>query len=263
MIKTPGNRGLGLRISLPDIRDYHYTPRLGVAAPLPPKTNNRAKMPPVRNQSSQGSCTAFSTTTAAWFTYMFEGYHGAFAPAPAFQYYNSRRLEGSDAYDSGSTIADAMRALAAFGMCGEHFMPYNPSDWTTPPSNDAYTNAVKHQAVNYYRIDQTVDAIKACLAEHRCVNLGVAVYASFESATALATGQIPMPQPSEQLLGWHAQCVCDYDDAAIASDGLPGVFTAQNSWGPNLMDSGYTHFSYRYLTNPQLCSDLWILKSQH
>lgn len=253
MVTTPGGRGLGLRLSLPDLRDHRHTPVL--AGPLPPKTNNRAAMPPVRDQGPLGSCTAFASTTAAWYTYMREDYHHPYPGSPLFQYWNERFLEGSTASDSGATIADSLKALGQWGICAEHWWPYVPALFAQQPPDAAYANAIRHKATSYARVSQAVDQLKLCLAAGHVVCIGVAVYESFEGPVAAATGQIPLPQAGERLLGWHAQVVCDYDDG-------PGVFTSQNSWGPGFGDAGYLHFSYSYLADAQLSSDWWVLLQQ-
>ena len=260
-IVTPKGHGLGL-IPTPEhpSQPRYALPEVGT---LPVRTTNRQQYaPPVRDQGSQGACTGFATTSCAYGVYKREGYHNPFVPSPAFQYYNSREIEGTTNQDSGSTITDAASALAKYGMTAESNCPYNPSIYTVAPTNFAYANASKHLAVQIQRVPQTLEALKSALVAKDFIILGVSVYASFEDASTAQTGLVPIPAPGEQFLGGHAQVVFDYDDTIIAADGTKGVFITENSWGTGFGQQGYLLFPYAYILNATLTSDLWTLVKQ-
>jgi C1A family cysteine protease len=86
--------------------------------------------------------------------------------------------------------------------------------------------------------------------------VGISVYASFESQSVAKTGIVPMPGPKDFLLGGHAVLVCGYNDNLIN-----GMWIVRNSWGSSWGDKGYFYLPYNYLTNPNLCSELWCIES--
>jgi len=81
--------------------------------------------------------------------------------------------------------------------------------------------------------------------------VGIAVYASFESANVAATGYVPMPDVNnEQFLGGHAIVCVGYNDAKQ-------VWIMRNSWGNSWGANGYFYLPYAYLLDSNLSSDLW------
>jgi len=66
---------------------------------------------------------------------------------------------------------------------------------------------------------------------------GITVYESFESAAVSKTGKMPMPKPSEKVLGGHAVLAVGYDDAAQR-------FIVRNSWGKGWGVQGYFTMPY-------------------
>jgi len=51
------------------------------------------------------------------------------------------------------------------------------------------------------------------------------VYQSFESDAVAKSGDVPMPGPSEKIMGGHAVVAVGYDDSTQR-------FIVRNSWGP-------------------------------
>ena len=97
--------------------------------------------------------------------------------------------------------------------------------------------------------------MKSCLAGGYPFIFGIDVYSSFESDQANQTGVIPMPTPDDQLLGGHALVCVGYDDSKQ-------YFIFRNSWSSAWGDMGYGYLPYEYMTDTNLCSDLWIIQKQ-
>ena len=76
----------------------------------------------------------------------------------------------------------------------------------------------------YQNIAQTLPALKSCLASGLVAVIGISVYSSFESATVAKTGIVPLPKPTESLLGGHAVLLVGYDD-------VKSRWICMNSWG--------------------------------
>jgi C1A family cysteine protease len=98
-----------------------------------------------------------------------------------------------------------------------------------------------------------VCSLKTCLASGVPFVFGIAVYQSFETPIAAASGLIPMPKPSETYLGGHALIAVGYDDQTHE-------FLVRNSWSTRWGIDGYCWIPYDYLTNPHLASDFWAIQ---
>jgi C1A family cysteine protease len=77
---------------------------------------------------------------------------------------------------------------------------------------------------------------------------------SFESAAVAASGVVPMPKPSESVVGGH--CV-----VAVGYDNTKRVFIIRNSWGTTWGQKGYCTMPYEYLLDAHLASDFWTIRS--
>jgi C1A family cysteine protease len=96
--------------------------------------------------------------------------------------------------------------------------------------------------------------MKGCLASGYPFVFGFTVYASFESASVAQTGQIPMPQPGESILGGHAVLAVGYKDDEQK-------WICRNSWSEKWGDQGYFYLDYQYLLNKGLSSDFWTIRT--
>jgi hypothetical protein len=74
-------------------------------------------------------------------------------------------------------------------------------------------DATNHQVLTYWSVRQTLDQLKACLADGYPVVFGFTVYESFESPRVAKTGIVPMPGPGERALGGHAVMAVGYEEA--------------------------------------------------
>jgi len=222
---------------------------LGVATPaaLPRAVDLRPKLPAAYDQGSLGSCTA-NALVAAFQHDDATGYYGS----RLFLYYNERKLDGDVPEDAGSTLSEGVNALCKYGLASEALWPYVVAQFATKPPAASYTQALAHKAVVASHVAQTPAAIKAALAAGKLVVAGIQVYASFESDAVAATGVVPMPASTEELLGGHAVALVGYDDAA-------GHWIVRNSWGPAWGAHGYFYLPYAYLTDENLASDLWVI----
>jgi C1A family cysteine protease len=107
--------------------------------------------------------------------------------------------------------------------------------------------------LSYQRVQQNLISIRRAVASGYAIVFGISVYESFESDGATATGNIQMPEESEDLLGGHALVICGYDD-----DYRRVKF--RNSWSEEWGDGGYGTLPYDYVLNPSLASDFWVIR---
>jgi C1A family cysteine protease len=239
---------------LPDHRDFMYSVPLVTLQALPPSVDLRANCPPVYDQGQLGSCTANAIAGALQFDEIKEKKNGASTPSRLFIYYNERVIEGTVKSDSGAQLRDGVKTVVKQGICPESVWPYNISKFAVKPPPIAYRDGAKDKASNYLRLTQAANQLKGCLATGYPFVFGFTVYESFESPNVAKTGVVPMPSPSEAVLGGHAVCAVGYDDAQQR-------FIVRNSWGPGWGMKGYCTMPYTYLLDPNLASDFWTVRT--
>jgi len=243
---------LGWMPDLPDARDHLYSAPVVALAALPPSVDLRAGCPAVYDQGQLGSCTANSIGAAFEFEVKKQGLTD-FMPSRLFIYYNERAIEGTVGTDSGAQIRDGIKTLSKQGVCAESEWPYDITKFADKPPAPCYTDGTQNRATSYQRVAQSLPQMKGCLASGYPFVLGFTVYESFESQQVAQTGDAPMPQPHEQVLGGHAVLAVGYDDSTQR-------FLVRNSWGPSWGKQGYFTMPYAYLTSASLSSDFWTLR---
>jgi C1A family cysteine protease len=228
-----------------------YSAPENVLVALPKKVDLTSKMPPVYDQGQLGSCTA-NAIGAAFEYEQLKQKQKDFMPSRLFIYYNERAIEGTVDTDSGAMIRDGIKSIAKLGVCPEDIWAYDIARFTEKPPKTAYTEATKHQVLVYRRVIANLHQMQGCLASGYPFVFGFTVYESFESPEVAATGEVPLPPRSEQVLGGHAVLAVGYDDANQC-------FIVRNSWGKGWGKKGYCTMPYGYLTDPSLARDFWAV----
>ena len=108
--------------------------------------------------------------------------------------------------------------------------PYDPARMDDKPPARAYQFAALHRGIDYRKLSQDLDHLKACLAEGYCFVFGCFLYPGFLSSKS--SGAIPLPGKGETPIGGHAMVVVGYDDGKR-------VFNIRNSFGTGWGDAGY------------------------
>jgi C1A family cysteine protease len=257
-----GSKGTGRKVQrygwvpdLPDQRDYTFAAARSVMRNLPTSADLRAKCPGVYDQGDLGSCTANAIAGALEFDRMKQGL-ADFVPSRLFIYYNERVMEGTVSSDSGAQIRDGIKSVSKQGDCPEREWPYNIAKFADQPSSKCYRDAMKYKALQYQAVTQNLADMQSCLAAGYPFVFGFTVYESFESQEVAQTGQVPMPGPSEEVVGGHAVMAVGYDNG-------DRTFIVRNSWGDGWGDAGYCHMPYAYLLDDNLSSDFWTIRLVH
>jgi C1A family cysteine protease len=253
-IETGRRYGYGWVPDLPDHRDMMYGVVRKIPARLPRAVDLRRLCSPVEDQGDLGSCTGNALAGAVEFLEK-----QAKVPfvdvSRLFIYYNERVIEHSVNDDSGAMIRDGIKTLHNQGVCTEKKWPYVVSKFATKPSAACYKEALAHQVTSYARL-QTVNEMRACVAEGYPFVFGFTVYESFESAKVARTGVVPMPNKSrEKMIGGHAVLAVGYDDATKR-------LLVRNSWGTTWGMGGYFTMPYAYVTDRNLSDDFWTIRRE-
>ena len=242
-----------LRQSIRDDRDLLYAVRRAPELEkLPRKANLTAKMPPVYNQESLGSCAA--NAGCGYMSYKSKEPSGYFTElSRMFLYQMARSLEGTLSVDSGVTMRSIPKALNQFGVCEEKYFPYNIKNFALPATQAAMTNALNNKIIEYNLL-KTLQEIKHSVAIHKMpVLIGMQVFENFESKQVAKTGMLPVPISAEKSLGGHAVLVCGYEDKSNNS----GNLIVRNSWGSAWGNKGYFNMPYDFFN--KYTFDYWTL----
>jgi C1A family cysteine protease len=183
-----------------------------------------------------------------------------------FEYYGTRKIEGTVSEDSGATIRDAIKCGVTYGVADETLWPYDIAKFTTNPPQTVWQAGAAHKVTSYHAIsDGDLQSMKSVLASGFLVGFGFQVYDYMMSAQMETTGLLPLPDPSEQLQGGHAVALVGYDDnkQIKRANGTvsTGAFLVRNSWGTSWGIQGYFWMAYDYVGNTQLASDFWVVQS--
>jgi C1A family cysteine protease len=238
---------------LPDHRDRYSVFQL--PGRLPDRVDLRAGFGsfPVYDQGLLGSCTANAIAAALVYQQLQQRVQKLVEPSRLWIYYEERKREGTTASDAGAQIRDGIKVVVSEGFPPEEEWPYDPSKFADPPPPKTYEDAKRDLVTAYVRLVQLEQMLMGALAQGHPFIFGISVYESFEQAQ---DGDIPMPQPDEQLLGGHAILATGYDRKERR-------FSFRNSWGSDWGDKGYGTIPFEYLTNPNLAADFWVIRQEH
>ena len=245
--------GYGWLPDLPDHRDTLYGAVHRMPATLPPSVDLRRLCSAVEDQGDLGSCTGNALAGAVEFLEKKDRLT-VVNVSRLFIYYNERAIEHSVNADAGAMVRDGIKTLVKQGVCSEKRWPYVISRFTLKPSRACYKEAADHQVTAYARL-QTLDEMRACLADGYPFVFGFTVYEAFASVEVARTGVVSMPKPRERMIGGHAVLAVGYDHAKRR-------FLVRNSWGSGWGMKGYFTMPYDYLGNRDLSDDFWTIRRQ-
>jgi hypothetical protein len=221
---------------------------------VPSAVDNSATpwFPPIGNQGSQGSCTAWAV---GYYVKTFQeakehswnlsgtnwegGYYGYPTPSyqskimsPAFIYHLI-----NDGANKGTNFQDAIQLVNYVGACLWQKMPYNPSDHSTWPSEAAWTEAASYRGNSSYsyqylyaNTDEELSNLKSWLASG---NLAV-IAVDADQYDYLTSEDVWTTDNYHTVDLNHANTIVGYNDnITYIENGTPhsGAFKIANSWG--------------------------------
>lgn len=193
--------------------------------------------PPIGNQGSEGSCTAWAlgyyTKTfqeakeQGWFISSTEE-----AFSPDFIYH---QINGGG--DHGSSIVDAMNLILEVGACKWPRMPYDATDSTSFPSENAFREAPLYRGKGggYYELNSStgITQLKDRLADGQLATIMVdgqqlSTLKEVHGEDIWTTDTLNKEKPN------HAEVIVGYNDSLQYPEGGgsdQGAFRVVNSWG--------------------------------
>ena len=208
-----------LQKSPDDSRDFLLESIYPDAVVLPEEWDLRSQMKPVRDQGSQGTCSAQTAAAMKEWQELIDINFNEYM-SPQF-IYNLRENQGSE----GMYPRNTMDILHKIGVVSENQYPYGTF---TSVSSHLKEMAVKHKIQGYAQIN-TIDSLKKALFANGPCYIAFPVYNpnKMEFWKPDFTGQ--------NMLGGHAVCVAGY---------LKDKFIIRNSWSSQWGDGGYTYFPF-------------------
>jgi len=242
----------------PDERDYKFN--IPSLSSYPALVDLRSLLQPIKNQGNLGACTAFATTAMVEYVRA-KQLLIKWDASPLFTYYSTRKIENTINEDSGAYVRDALKSAANDGVAKESTWPYVIENFTINPPTSAWDEAQQHQALVYYRLNQTKEDIISCLADGYPFAFGVKLYQSFVDTQTgfLVYNTVPIPNVStEKLLGGHCMLAVGY----LSGSQGDVTITTRNSWGSWVGLDGYHNIPLEYFLNTSLCMDLWTIRQE-
>jgi C1A family cysteine protease len=202
-----------------DERDLLLESVYPVEVNLPEEWDMRSNLPPVRDQGTQGTCSA---QTAATMKEWQERQDINFIEHMSPQFiYNLRPNQESD----GMYPRDTMDILNKIGIVSEKDYTYGNSK---KPSKDLLEKASKFQIAGYAQIN-TIDSLKKALYANGPCYIAFPVYNSSKM-------EIWKPDfAGQRSQGGHAVTVVGWNKDS---------FIIRNSWSSNWGDRGYTYYKF-------------------
>lgn len=198
------------------------------------------------------NCTANAAAGLVQYVDKKSGTDPYFAASRLFIYYNTRILEGTVDYDSGASIRNSIKALVRWGFPPETEYPYDIPKFTNKPPASVYKHALKEKITKYERIPHEEKYIKSCLARGFPITFGFTVYESFDEIGPDNDFIMPMPKPTETILGGHAVLLIGYDDVSE-------LYIVRNSWGEEFGSGGNFMMPFEALHDPNFADDFWTV----
>lgn len=239
-----------------DPRDRSYVPKFTHWTELK-DIDLRDGCTPARSQGYIGSCTAFAAT--ALFDFIRRKNSSVnWLPSPLFTYYATRLAANLENQNSGATVKEALKSTVRDGVCMERLWPYEQAKYTERPPEEAWTDAQKHQALEYLWIDDYDKNVWLnCLNDGYPFMFGAYLYNSFfDPMISLMGGFIPEPdRENEKRVGGHCMMAVGY----IKNYNGKEYVIVQNSWGPDWGDRGYCYLPVSYMMSNDTF-DFWTIK---
>ena len=246
----------------------HYVSEIDVL-PSSHDNSNSKWFPPIGNQDGEGSCVSWA---CGYYTKTFQearehhwdlsactwdgGYWGH--PNEAYQEYifspDFIYHQVNNGVDNGSYYSDNMNLLERIGCCTWNYMPYDPADHTTWPSEAAWQQAPWYRSETgygymYVDTDEKLQELKQLLADSNLAIISInADY--YNQLTDEDLWTLDNYNPDSRN---HANTVVGYDDnyGPYEENGNPntyGAFKVANSWGVGgsweNVDDGFYYISY-------------------
>jgi len=213
----------GTEKSPEDNRDYIVESIIPQSVAFPATLDLRDKLPKVKDQGSQGSCSAMTASTIKeYHEHVDVRFTGEMSPQFI---YNLRYNQDSE----GMSPRDTMKILQRIGAVPEYRYQYGTQESATKlMKNEELQKVASNYQIDEYSKVQTIDGLKQALYKNGVCYVAFPVYNYGKEFWK-------KDSDDDQIQGGHAVAICGY-----TSEG----FIIRNSWGTDWGNEGYTLYKY-------------------
>jgi C1A family cysteine protease len=267
-----------------------------LTAALPTRVDLTAKLPPVGDQGSLGSCVGFAvgyaTKTLQEATEMNwppSATDHTFSPSWIYNQINGGK-------PGGTSVSTAMQLVVNKGTDSIQGFPYNQNDWLTQPDAASLARAAHYKAASWNSLTLSTANLKNVLAAGNAVVVAFNVLPDMDSMNG-TTNTVYDTSAGTRVQRTYAcnvntasSCAADCNDvntgkcgtcaagvctvpactvapcnrgghavAIVGYDDSVGAFRFINSWGALWDGNGYGWFSYNFITNASLGMQAFVL----
>jgi len=219
---------------------------------IPESVDLRSTAGPIKDQGSEGSCTAHADTSGAEWQYR-RYLNKAPVFSPQYTYAQELLVDGDFPNDNGSDGQTACEVAIFKGFCELSLYPYVAGQINRPtPEQEA---SAKKWALGAYHGVAGSQVALSVLGDPTPwpLLIGFTVYQSFESDEVAQSGVMPLPGPGEAVLGGHEVLALGYDigeTPTVRPKDCPPAFLIQNSWGSSWGCGGFFWMPVGILDSP-------------
>jgi C1A family cysteine protease len=252
------NYSFGCEPDIVDPRDYRLKAGLDPVFREEIDLSHDLGFEEIRDQGSLGACTSFATTDMVRYV-RYKTKLSYWEPSQLFTYYATRKLRNTINEDSGATAREALKSTVDYGVTKDNFWPYDITKFAEEPPKQAWDDALTHQSLAYFRLDQTLNDLIGCLSDGYPFTFGMKLYQSFIDYQKATFFNVIIPIPDrkkEKYLGGHCMLAVGYykrNDEYI--------IIVRNSWGIGFGTRGYVHIPLSLMLDPEVTFDFWTLRT--
>jgi len=221
-------------------------------------------LPDVYNQGKLNSCVANAVGAGVQVARLVNKHTPDFVPSRHFVYYYARKATGTEAFDRGSRISNAIKVVRTLGVCPETVWPYDNIPGSGPdrrfppgarggiePDAAARQAASPHVVIEWAPITVSAKNVRSALAFGFPVIFGFQVYTNMFGKSG-PVDTLRLPTSGDQKISGHAVAIVGYDDDTR-------MFRIRNSWGDTVHQRGYYDMAYDYVLNTDYSFDFWTI----
>lgn len=259
----------GWKRDAPDDRDQKFRVSYPLSNPttLPAKFDTTHNGPAIEQQGELGACTGAAYVGAVEKN-AYKAGHGQEISVLA-HYYNTRRIEHTEAIDCGASVRSAIKAGSRYGLILDADWPYDIEKFNVAPPDPFMESASKNLVQDYQRIvDGDLETLKYAIYEDLWIPMGFSVFSNFTSETMSEYGMLGLPSKDDRHEGGHCVLACGWDDNILMPDGTLGALLCRNSWGDawglppiEVLANRRGYFFMSYENYRRYASDAWAVRS--
>ena len=158
--------------------------------------------------------------------------------------------------DNGASLKSVYKSILNYNVISEEIYKYDTSKVNDVPSPEIYKEAMfknMNPIFSYRRLHPCLYSFKYVLSQLQLpILFGMAVYSNF---MLLNESNDLLDKSNDEFMGLHGVLMIGYDDSTE-------TVTVVNSHGENFGNHGTFRMSYKYLMNPELSFEHWIINSE-